>query len=147
MNPQECLFCKIIRNEIPSKKVYEDSDVVAFLDINPTAIGHTLVVPKKHFQDIYDVDESSLSKAMNIAKKISILLKDKFGADGVNIIQNTGHVAGQIVMHFHIHVIPRYKNDNIQFHFPRAQLTSQQLDEVQKKFKEEKKHDDFEFRF
>jgi len=147
MNPQECLFCKIIRNEIPSKKVYEDSDVVAFLDINPASRGHTLVVPKKHSQDIFEIDDITLGKTISVVKKIAKTLKEKFGAEGVNIIQNNGHAAGQIVAHFHVHVIPRYKEDGIIFHFPRIQSSSQQLDEIQKLFKEEKKHDDFEFRF
>ena len=109
---QDCIFCKIIEGEIPSEKVYEDDIALAFLDINPVNTGHTLIVPKKHFENIYDLPEEISAHIMKIAKKISIALKN-LGLDGINIIVNNGAAAGQIVPHFHTHVIPRLNGDNL----------------------------------
>ncbi len=109
---ENCIFCKIIEKEIPCEKIYEDETALAFLDINPTNIGHTLTVSKKHFENINDLPEEIASHIIKIAKKISMALK-KYGAEGVNISVNNGEVAGQIIPHFHIHIIPRYKGDNL----------------------------------
>ena len=109
---QNCIFCKIIKKEIPCEKVYEDEISLAFLDINPVNIGHTLIVPKKHFENIYDIDEDLVAYLAKIAKKISIALK-KMGASGTNITTNNGEVAGQVVLHYHIHVIPRFEGDGL----------------------------------
>ncbi len=111
----DCLFCKIIRKEIPSEIVYEDKDTVAFLDLNPVNKGHTLVVPKVHFENILDVPENTLSSAIKTVKKIAIALS-KY-SDGVNIAQNNKIAAGQVVPHIHFHVIPRFNNDGLR-HWP-----------------------------
>lgn len=107
----DCLFCKIIKGEIPCFKVYEDEVVLAFLDINPKSNGHTLIVPKKHFKDIYDIDASTLSHIMETAKKIMNLLSEKLNPDGFTLAQNNGEV--QEVKHFHLHVMPYYKESTI----------------------------------
>ncbi len=107
---ENCIFCKIAKGEIPSEKIYEDEIALAFLDINPVNLGHTLIVPKKHFNNIYDVDENTLAYIMKIAQKVSIALK-KIGADGVNVTMNNDKDAGQVIFHLHIHVIPRLKGD------------------------------------
>ena len=112
LNKISCIFCKIINNELPSLKIYEDKTVLAFLDINPINIGHTLVVPKKHFRNIYDLPEEITTHVTKIAKKISIAFK-KIGTDGTNISINNEKAAGQIIFHFHIHVIPRFIKDNL----------------------------------
>jgi histidine triad (HIT) family protein len=109
---ENCIFCKIVKGEIPSEKIYEDEMVLAFLDAGPVNLGHTLVVPKKHFENIYDLEENTLAHLMKIVKKISIALK-KFGADGVNITMNNDRAAGQVVFHSHIHIIPRLVGDNL----------------------------------
>src|SRR3989338_6667605 len=113
MSPEECIFCKIIRGEIPSKKVYDDKDVLAFLDINPANPGHVLVVPKKHADDITKSDDEDLAKAMKVVKNITASLKERMSAIGVNVVQNNGKHAGQLVAHTHFHVIPRYENDMV----------------------------------
>lgn len=105
------LFIKIIKGEIPSYKIYEDEYAFAFLDIAPNNHGHTLVIPKKRFKNIYDVPEKTLCHMMNVAKKISIAVKKATNADGINISMNNEPAAGQLVFHVHIHVIPRFKND------------------------------------
>ncbi|KHO48516.1 MAG: Hit-like protein involved in cell-cycle regulation [archaeon GW2011_AR5] len=142
----DCIFCKIVRGEIPSKKVYEDKDTLAFLDINPANPGHTLVVPKKHSEDITKSDEEDIAKVMRVVKNITTNLKEKMNAIGVNVMQNNGKPAGQIVAHTHFHVIPRYPNDVVVISYQRVQLSDEQLEEIRKKLSEEKKRSfDFDF--
>lgn len=130
---QDCLFCKIISGEIPSRKVYEDADCIAFLDINPANPGHVLVVPRGHSENIYDVTENELKKAITAVKKVAVDIKEKLNAQGINVMQNNGRIAGQIVNHIHFHVIPRFENDNMIISYKRTHLTDNQLEEVQKR--------------
>lgn len=108
-----CVFCKIINKEIPSFIVYENDDVICFLDINASSKGHTLVVPKKHYTNIFDIDSNTACKIMEAIKNVTTILKEKLNVTDVNIINNSGLKAGQTVMHIHFHVIPRYDNDGI----------------------------------
>ena len=108
----DCIFCKIVRGDIPCHKVYEDDDVLAFLDISQTTKGHTLVISKEHFRNLLYVPKDILAKVMGAAQKIAQAQVASLGAKGVNIINNTNEVAGQTVMHFHVHVIPRYSNED-----------------------------------
>ncbi|MDD4531804.1 MAG: HIT family protein [Candidatus Pacebacteria bacterium] len=110
-----CLFCKIIANEIPAHKVYEDDLVLAFLDIRPISKGHTLIVPKKHTDGIFSLDEETMKRIGAVAKKVAQKMKDVLGADGVNLYHASGASAEQTVFHFHLHVIPRRKDDDICF--------------------------------
>lgn len=104
----ECLFCKIIDGEIPSYTIYEDEYVKCFLDINPVSNAHTLIIPKKHFLDINDIEEEYLLKIINTSKKIMKLITEKMDATGFTLSQNNGSC--EEVKHFHLHVIPSYKN-------------------------------------
>jgi histidine triad (HIT) family protein len=122
-----------MKGEIPSKKVYEDDNTFAFLDINPANPGHTLVIPKKHSDSIFEVDEEDLQNAIVTVKKIAVMIKDTLNVEGVNIIQNNGKLAGQIVSHTHFHVIPRKEGDSVVINYPRKQTTEQELDEVVQK--------------
>ena len=106
----DCIFCKIISGQVPSAKVYEDDDIVGFLDLTPNTKGHSLVVPKKHFENIFDADPKSLQKIILAGKAVAIKLKEALDATGINIAINNGKDAGQIVPHFHLHVIPKYEN-------------------------------------
>lgn len=108
-----CIFCKIATGEIPSKTVYEDDDFRAILDISPASKGHVIILPKNHADNIFEISDEDASGIMLVAKKIASKVKDVFGCDGVNILQNNGEAAGQTVFHLHVHVIPRYENDNI----------------------------------
>ena len=101
-----CLFCKIINNEIPCFKIYEDDRVLAFLDINPDSDGHTLIIPKKHFIDLDDIDLETLECINKASKKIKKLLEKKLGCTGMSLLQNNGIV--QEVKHFHLHLKPQY---------------------------------------
>lgn len=109
----DCIFCKIIAGEIPSKTVYEDDNYKAILDISPASKGHVIILPKNHADNIFEISDEDASGIMIVAKKIAAKLKKVFDCDGVNILQNNGEVAGQTVFHLHVHVIPRYENDNI----------------------------------
>ncbi len=129
-----CIFCKIIKGEVPSYKVYEDDKTIAFLDIFPRSYGHTLVVPKKHFETIDEMDDEYLEALIKSVKTVSKLLKSKLNAQGYNIVSNNGKVSGQEVMHVHIHILPRYENDNIKFEFPDVvEDYKNKLEEIHKK--------------
>ncbi|OGD67142.1 hypothetical protein A2442_01965 [Candidatus Campbellbacteria bacterium RIFOXYC2_FULL_35_25] len=108
---KDCLFCKIIKGEIPCTKVYEDEKTLAFLDINPTNIGHTLVIPKNHSRNIFDIKKEDLESVYNTSQRIAQAIKNSLGVDGVNIISNNESAAGQLVFHTHIHIVPRLEND------------------------------------
>jgi len=103
----ECLFCRIIRREAPAWFVYEDDEVVVFLDKYPASYGHLLVVPKQHFENVIDADDNVISRSFVVASKFARAWS-RLGAKGVNILTNAGREAGQIVFHFHVHVIPRW---------------------------------------
>ncbi len=132
---EDCIFCKIIKNEIPSEKIYEDDLVLAFLDIKPVNIGHTLIIPKKHFENLFELPEEIAIHIMKITKKIGLAIK-KSGADGVNISINNGKAAGQIIFHSHTHIIPRFIGDNLPV-WPAKTPKEGQLKEIAKKIIEE----------
>ncbi|QGM29200.1 HIT domain-containing protein [Bacillus sp. N3536] len=103
-----CIFCKIIDGSIPSAKIYEDEYVYAFMDIMPLTKGHTLIIPKSHKENVYDLSEEEASNLFKVVPKIATVLKDTFGPVGMNLLNNNGAPAGQSVFHFHLHFIPRY---------------------------------------
>ena len=129
-----CIFCKIIAGEIPSYRVYEDETTLAFLDINPTNPGHTLVVPKKHLADIEEADEETLCQLTKIMKKVGLSLKNNLGAPGYNLGVNNGSAAGQLVPHLHFHVIPRAAVDGLK-PWPGRQYSSGEAEAVLEKIK------------
>ena len=110
-----CVFCAIAANEIPSFKVYEDDLVLAYLDINPFSKGHTLVIPKEHSSGLLDTPEETLAALVARVKKVASHLKAALPCDGFNILQNNGEAAGQTVMHIHFHIVPRYGKEEISF--------------------------------
>lgn len=118
---ENCLFCKIINGEIPSKTIYEDNIVKVFMDISPSTNGHLLVVPKKHIVNILDMDNETLTYMINIIReKLYPLLKEKLNCEGLTIAQN--NELGQEIKHFHIHLIPRYPNDCGDFNYNESLL-------------------------
>lgn len=125
-----CVFCKIINGEIPSKKIYEDDDVLAILDISQATKGHTLVMPKKHYSNLLEIEDYEYLKVMNKAKDIAKAIEKAYNPVGFNILNNCNERAGQTVMHFHVHVIPRYDNDDIEIKFI-DHSNEAKLDEVQ----------------
>lgn len=107
-----CIFCNIISGEIPSYKVYEDDNFFAFLDISQATYGHTLVVPKQHFENLFAMPDFLLEKMLILVRDLASKIKTATNCKGINILNNNGEAAGQSVHHFHIHIIPRYDNDN-----------------------------------
>ena len=129
---EECIFCKIIRGEIPCSKVYEDDKVLAFLDIAPVNKGHTLVVPKEHYETLLDVPDSVLAEVVKVVKKISKAVVKSTGTDGFNVMQNNGKPAGQVVPHYHIHIVPRLPDDGLKL-WPGGSYEGKEAEEMQKK--------------
>jgi len=121
---ENCIFCKIINNEINSIKVYEDVNFIAIEDITPINKGHTLIIPKKHSENILEMDSETSSELTKIIKKIGKSIIKGLGAKGFNTIINTGKEAGQEVFHTHIHIIPRFENDKIEF--PKGKETTKE---------------------
>lgn len=113
MKKQDCVFCKIISGEIPSETVYENSKFKVIMDIAPANKGHVLILPKEHFDNIYDIDTATAGQLFELAAMIARALKSATNCDGMNILQNNGTVAGQTVFHFHLHIIPRYEGDTV----------------------------------
>lgn len=103
---KDCLFCKIINKEIPNYTVYEDDICLAFLDINPISPGHTLIIPKKHYKDLNDIDSKTLNHILKVAKELSATLKEKLNYQGLQLVQNNGIC--QDIKHYHLHLIPKY---------------------------------------
>lgn len=110
---EDCLFCKIIKGEIPSYTIYEDEIVKVFLDISPITDGHCMVIPKKHTENITTIDYETLTHIEKVSKKIYEILKEKLEIDGLTRIQNNGY--GQDIKHYHLHLVPRYKGDGVLF--------------------------------
>ena len=122
----DCLFCKIINKEIPSKIIYEDDDLIAFLDISPTTNGDTLIVPKKHYKDFLEIDNQTLEKINNLVKKLYPIYQEKLNCDGLTLSTNLDY--GQEIKHYHLHFIPRYKNDEVK-HLSNKEILKD-LDEI-----------------
>lgn len=113
-----CIFCKIIAGEIPSATIYEDNDFKVIMDISPAAKGHAILLSKKHSANLYELDDATASKALIVTRKVATAIQEEFHCDGLNLLQNNGEAAGQTVFHFHIHLIPRYKNDTVTMTWP-----------------------------
>ena len=111
MKDDNCIFCKLANGDIPTNSIYEDDDFKVILDASPATKGHALILPKQHYANIFEIEDETLAKAAKLAKKIMTHEKDVLGCEGYNLVQNNGEVAGQTVFHFHMHLIPRYKND------------------------------------
>ena len=130
-----CIFCKILNNEIPSKKIYEDNDFLAMLDIAPATKGHVLIVPKEHATTMSDLSDDKLSKILVLAKKIVEAMKKVHGFTDYNIIQNNGPLAGQTIAHYHLHLIPRYSVDEVSLWSPHdndPSVTEEMAEQVRK---------------
>ena len=130
MKKQDCIFCKLANGEISSKTLYEDEQFRVILDLGPATRGHALILPKEHYTNIYDIPEDIASSAMLLAKKMASRMTDKLHSDGFNLVQNSGESAGQTVMHFHIHLIPRYDNDGQNIMWKPQTMTLEELEEV-----------------
>ncbi|MCL6500514.1 MAG: HIT family protein [Candidatus Pacearchaeota archaeon] len=132
---KDCIFCKIIKGEIPCYKVYEDKDFIAFLDINPVNMGHTLVVPRKHFETVLDIEKWRFGEIMKLTKKLSQRIINATKADGFELCINNKKAAGQLVPHLHIHIMPRFKNDGLKFNWPTKKFSQAEMQKIANKIK------------
>jgi len=129
---EDCIFCKIIKSEIPCAKVYEDEDVLAFLDIMPVNKGHTLVISKEHYYNIEDAPIDVISKVMSVVKKLSTAVKKAADTEGFVVMQSNGKSAEQLVPHLHFHIIPKFKDDGLKY-WPQGKYEEGEIEEYRKK--------------
>ena len=132
---KECIFCKIAGGEIPAATIYEDEEFRVILDLGPASKGHALIIPKAHYANLYEMPDELAGKAMILAKKMAIAMTEVLKCDGFNIVQNNGECAGQTVFHFHMHLIPRYKEDNVGITWKPGELTDKDKEEILSKVK------------
>lgn len=136
MKKDDCIFCKIANGEIPSKTIYEDGMFRVILDLGPAARGHALILPKEHAENLYDVSDEVASKALVLAKKMALQITQKLHCEGFNVVQNNGGIAGQTVLHFHIHLIPRYHDDGQNINWIPGSPSQEELEEVKRQITE-----------
>jgi len=130
MKKDNCIFCKIANGEIPSRTLYEDERFRVILDLGPAAKGHALILPKEHFDNLYELPDDWCSDVMKLAKKMAAQMTEKLHCDGFNLVQNNGTAAGQTVFHFHMHLIPRYDNDGQNINWTPGNPAAEELDAV-----------------
>ncbi len=133
MKKDDCIFCKIANGEIPSTTIYENSDFRVFFDINPASKGHCLIVPKQHYNDIFDMDAETGGKLFSLATVVARSLKKELNCEGMNIVQNNGIIAGQTVFHFHLHLIPRYTGDTVNVSWVPGEANPDELADLAKR--------------
>lgn len=136
MKDENCIFCKLANGDIPTATVYEDEYLRAIMDAAPANKGHIIILPKSHAADIYELEDEYVSRAFVLAKKLAVALKKLTGCDGVNILQNNGGAAGQTIFHFHVHVIPRFKDDDCTIVWKPTSYEDGEASEVAKKIAE-----------
>ncbi len=129
----DCVFCKIVSNEFSSNTIYENEEFKVILDKFPSSVGHVLILTKKHYSNIFEIDPEEAGRLFSLAVKVATAMKEVMGFDGVNILQNNGEVAGQTVPHFHLHIIPRYKNDNIAIKWEPLKASEEDLNNMQER--------------
>ncbi len=136
MKKDDCIFCKLANGDIPTNTLYEDDHFRVILDAGPATKGHCLILPKDHYQDLFELPEETAGQVIRLAKKMAVQLKDKLHADGLNLVQNNGSAAGQTVMHFHLHLIPRYNGDGAHILWNPTEPTAEELQAICKEFHE-----------
>jgi histidine triad (HIT) family protein len=134
---KSCIFCKIVHKQAPASIIYEDEKVMVFLDLRPLNMGHTLVIPKVHYIDIFDTPEKELTQVHKIAKKVTNAIKKATDADGISIIQQNGKAAGQDIFHLHVHIVPRFEGQKLLPFSELREVERDKLDAMAKKIKQQ----------
>ena len=134
---ENCVFCKIVKGEIPCSKIWEDEEFLAFLSIDPVCDGHTIVIPKKHYENVFVCEDEILGKLNIVCKKIGLILRERLGCEGVNILNNSGEAAGQEIFHIHFHVFPRFEGDGHKLWFFDKSDNLKNLNEIANKINKE----------
>ncbi len=127
MTKDDCIFCKLANGVFPTNSIYEDENFNVILDVSPANRGHALILPKQHFDNIFEIDDETASKIMPLAKKIATAVKKVTGCDGVNVQQNNGTAAGQSVFHLHVHIIPRFDDDKFKLVWDPKSFSDEEL--------------------
>lgn len=122
-----CIFCKLANGVFPTNSIYEDEDFNVILDLAPATKGHALILPKKHADNLYELPDETAAKVLVLAKKLAKNMKEKLGCDGLNVVQNNGEVAGQTVLHYHLHLIPRYSDDAQKINWKPQEVPAEEL--------------------
>ncbi len=135
MKKEDCIFCKLANGEIPTNSIYEDEDFKVILDASPATKGHALILPKEHFDNIYEVDDSIAAKIFPLAKKLATAMTKKLGCDGFNILQNNGEAAGQTLFHLHVHLLPRYKDEKAILEWDHLEFSDEEMAEIRDSLK------------
>ena len=135
MKKDDCIFCKLANGDIPTNTLYEDDCVRVIFDAEPAAEGHVLILPKEHFDNIYELDDDTAGHVFKVAKKIATAMNKTLDMDGLNVVQNNGEAAGQTVFHFHMHLIPRYEGDHVGITWKPGELTDEMKEEILAKVK------------
>lgn len=135
MSADDCLFCKMVAGQIPVTKIYEDEAILAFLDIGPISDGHTLVIPKEHFEKLHDCPPKVLSNIGSRLGKVAGAVASAMGSDGYNLLCNTGRAAGQLIEHLHFHIIPRKANDGLLKSWPSYKYTQGKIEIIAEKIR------------
>lgn len=130
---EDCIFCKLANGVIPTNVLFEDDIVTVFFDASPASMGHVLIVPKEHFDNVYSLDENTAGHIFQVAVKIANAIKETLDIDGLNIVQNNGEAAGQTVFHFHMHIIPRYKGDTVDIKWVPNEITQDEINAIKEK--------------
>ena len=130
MKKDDCIFCKLANGDIPTNKIYEDDNFTVILDLGPATKGHALILPKDHADCLFDLPDETAAKILPLAKKLGKKMVDSLNADGMNVIQNNGEVAGQSVLHYHLHLIPRYKNDGQHLLWKPGKMSDEEAKEI-----------------
>jgi histidine triad (HIT) family protein len=133
---KDCIFCSIAEGKIPAFKVYEDSNIVSFLDIMPASKGHCLVVPKKHYETLLDIPQQDLEPLIKMTQRIAKALSLSIGNGSFNVVMNNGKIAGQLVAHAHIHIIPRFKGDRLRLTWSHKKFIEKEMKSIQEKIKQ-----------
>ena len=130
MRDDNCIFCRILNGDIPSRKVFEDDDFCVIMDVDPATKGHCLILPKEHYANLLAMPDELAARVLPLAKKVAAHLQETLGCDGINLVQNNGETAGQTVFHFHMHLIPRYKEDGQKIGWNPGSPSQEELEEI-----------------
>ena len=130
MKKDDCIFCKLANGVIPTNSLYEDDVVKVIFDAGPASLGHVLILPKEHFDNVYALDDDTAAHVFQVAVKVAKALKEGLNLEGLNIVQNNGEIAGQTVFHFNMHIIPRYKGDTVNVGWKPGEVTDEEIEKI-----------------
>jgi len=133
MRKDDCIFCRLANGDIPTNALYEDDIVKAIFDLSPASMGHIIILPKEHFDNLYSIDEETAAHVFKVATRLAKAIKEALNCDGMNILQNNEEIAGQTVFHFHMHIIPRYLGDNVKFSWNQGKISEDEIKDLKKK--------------